>query len=169
MKKVVSILVVSLVFGLVFSFSTGLYAGEKEEGNKCCAVCGTAIAKDGVEIKTEYKGKTYYFASEDCKAKFEKEPDKFLEACGKGTFYYCSMKQCDYRTDKPGKCPKCGMELKKHEPKTVYVCPMKQCNVQADEPGKCPKCGMELKKKAVCCSAEEGHAHKHGEGHQHSH
>jgi len=27
--------------------------------------------------KTEYKGKTYYFCSVGCKAKFEKEPEKY--------------------------------------------------------------------------------------------
>ena len=161
MKKIVSFSVIILALSLVFSLSMGLFAGEKETGTKCCPVCGKTIAKDGTEIKVEYKGKTYYFANEECKAKFEKEPEKYMDACCSGTFYYCPMKQCDYRSDKPGKCPKCGMELKKHELKTVYVCPMKQCNVQSDKPGKCPKCGMELKKEMVCCGTEEEHPHEH--------
>jgi len=29
--------------------------------------------------KTEYKGKTYYFCSAGCKAKFEKEPEKYAK------------------------------------------------------------------------------------------
>ena len=112
----------------------------------------------------------------------EKKSDKSVKECTEGVFYYCPMKQCDYKTDKPGKCPKCGMELKKHEPKVVYVCPMKQCNVQTDKPGKCPKCGMELKKKFLCCAAEgeehkckhqhehkHEHKHEHAQGHEHKH
>ena len=43
-------------------------------------VCGMQIdpakAKGG---KSEYKGKTYYFCSEDCKKKFDKEPAKYAE------------------------------------------------------------------------------------------
>ncbi|RPJ69339.1 MAG: YHS domain-containing protein [Acidobacteria bacterium] len=42
-------------------------------------VCGMQIdpakAKGG---KSEYKGKTYYFCSEDCKKKFDKEPAKYV-------------------------------------------------------------------------------------------
>lgn len=103
----------------------------------------------------------------------EKESEKSVKECKEGVFYYCPMKQCDYKTDKPGKCPKCGMELKKHEHKVVYVCPMKQCNVQTDKPGKCPKCGMALKEKILGCDMDkqehkEGHDHEHA-GHTHEH
>jgi len=42
-------------------------------------VCGMQIdpakAKGG---KSEYKGNTYYFCSEDCKKKFDKEPAKYV-------------------------------------------------------------------------------------------
>ncbi len=63
--------------------------------------------------------------------------------------YQCPMKcEGDKTYDKPGKCPKCGMELKKVEAvKTAYQCPMKcEGDKTYDKPGKCPKCGMELKK-----------------------
>jgi predicted RNA-binding Zn-ribbon protein involved in translation (DUF1610 family) len=109
MKKLTIVMFVLIAFGLVFAFSTGLYAEKKEEAKK-----------------------------------------EEMKKCTEGTFYYCPMKECDYKSDKPGKCPTCGMELKKHEHKTVYVCPMKQCNVETDKPGKCPKCGMTLKEKEVC-------------------
>lgn len=100
--------------------------------------------------------------------KEEGKKEEVKKCCDGGTFYYCSMKKCDFKSDKPGKCPKCGMELKKHEPKTVYVCPMKQCKVESDKPGKCPKCGMKLKEKKVCCK-EEKHDHKHDKDHKHDH
>jgi rubrerythrin len=58
--------------------------------------------------------------------------------------YVCTM--CDYATDKPGKCPDCGMNLQEVNKADVsYVCTM--CNVSSDKPGKCPKCGMTLKMK----------------------
>ena len=60
--------------------------------------------------------------------------------------YVCSM--CDFATDKPGKCPKCGMNLEEVNKADVsYVCDM--CKVTSDKPGKCPKCGMELKMKVA--------------------
>jgi hypothetical protein len=53
-------------------------------------------------------------------------------------------------SDKPGKCSKCGMDLKASTAKTdhsamkMYSCPM-HADVTSDKPGKCSKCGMDLK------------------------
>jgi len=40
-----------------------------------CPVMGGAINKD---IFTEYKGKKVYFCCTDCKAEFEKNPEKYI-------------------------------------------------------------------------------------------
>ena len=52
---------------------------EKQPEKVKDVVCGMQIdpakAKGG---KSEYKGKTYYFCSEDCKKKFDKEPAKYV-------------------------------------------------------------------------------------------
>jgi RND family efflux transporter MFP subunit len=64
--------------------------------------------------------------------------------------YTCTM--CpEVKSDKPGKCPKCGMALVKNDSgqkpaqATTYICTM--CpEVKSDKPGKCPKCGMFLTK-----------------------
>ena len=64
-----------------------------------------------------------------------------------GVYYTCPMPEhADVVMDKPGKCPKCGMELvKKEAAATKYTCPMQEhADVIMDEPGKCPKCGMKL-------------------------
>ena len=68
------------------------------------------------------------------------------------TVYTCPMHP-DVTSDKPGKCPKCGMNLtasKKEEMKKevmkLYPCPMHP-DVKSDKPGKCPKCGMNLVEK----------------------
>jgi predicted RNA-binding Zn-ribbon protein involved in translation (DUF1610 family) len=63
--------------------------------------------------------------------------------------YQCPMHP-DVISDKPGKCPKCGMDLKliKKEKQSQptskqYTCTMHP-EVIKDAPGKCPKCGMDL-------------------------
>jgi len=64
------------------------------------------------------------------------------------TVYTCPMHP-DVVSDKPGKCPKCGMELVAKKIKTLreyYACSMHP-EVVSDKPGKCPKCGMDLIKK----------------------
>jgi YHS domain-containing protein len=42
-------------------------------------VCGMKIDPATAKGKIEHKGKTYYFCSDDCKAKFQKEPAKYAE------------------------------------------------------------------------------------------
>ena len=68
--------------------------------------------------------------------------------------YTCPMPEDSVFSDKPGKCPKCGMELVLMEPqqddhahetsKGMYTCPMPEDSVFSAKPGKCPKCGMDL-------------------------
>lgn len=65
------------------------------------------------------------------------------------TKYQCPM-HTEVISDKPGRCPKCGMDLKlvqtkkQSEPvKRQYTCTMHP-EVIKDAPGKCPKCGMDL-------------------------
>ena len=69
------------------------------------------------------------------------------EAQQKKVEYTCPM-HSDVKSDKPGKCPKCGMKLveKRAEAKKEYTCPM-HSDVKSDKPGKCPKCGMKLVEK----------------------
>lgn len=67
---------------------------------------------------------------------------------GQAITYTCPMHP-EVTSDKPGKCPKCGMFLEaKGAEKTIYTCPMHP-EVAADKAGKCPKCGMNLEKKTV--------------------
>lgn len=75
--------------------------------------------------------------------------------------YTCPM-HSEVITNKPDKCPKCGMTLVKMETKKVkeetnkidaikaevYTCPMHP-DVKSDKPGKCPKCKMDLVKEKM--------------------
>ena len=42
-------------------------------------VCGMNIDEKKAGATAVQKGKTYYFCSANCKAKFEKEPDKYIK------------------------------------------------------------------------------------------
>jgi multidrug efflux pump subunit AcrA (membrane-fusion protein) len=70
-----------------------------------------------------------------------------------GKAYQCPMHP-EVISDKPGKCPKCGMSLepvkqeKTADTKPEYTCTMHP-EVISDKPGKCPKCGMDLVPKKV--------------------
>ena len=59
--------------------------------------------------------------------------------------YTCTMHP-EVMTDKPGKCPNCGMTLVKKKVDHVYTCTMDP-DVISDKPGNCPKCGMKLVEK----------------------
>lgn len=63
--------------------------------------------------------------------------------------YSCPM-HADVVSHKPGKCPKCSMDLTKSKikPAKMYSCPM-HADVTSDQPGKCPKCGMDLIKSKI--------------------
>ena len=68
-------------------------------------------------------------------------PGNQKDATNTGITYTCSMHP-EITSDKPGKCPKCGMDLIQ-KATTQYTCPMHP-EVVSDTPGKCPKCNMEL-------------------------
>lgn len=84
-----------------------------------------------------------------------------------GETYTCPMHP-EVTSDKPGKCPKCGMNLELKQPivqapaaapqvrgsgvkarrAAIYTCSMHP-EIYAEQPGKCPKCGMNLEKKVM--------------------
>lgn len=78
--------------------------------------------------------------------------------------FICPMHP-EIEKEKPGKCPKCGMDLigknklknpTETHPGQLYTCPMDP-DVIRDVPGKCPKCGMDL-------VPMDGHTHGGHEG-----
>lgn len=59
--------------------------------------------------------------------------------------YTCPMPEDSVFSNKPGSCPKCGMDLVPVEVnEKKYTCPMPEDSVFSSTPGSCPKCGMDL-------------------------
>nr|WP_255772793.1 heavy metal translocating P-type ATPase [Paracandidimonas lactea] len=84
-------------------------------------VCGMHVTADSPH-HVEHEGKSFYFCSEKCLAKFNSDPEKFISPTKNhdgddialeqptGTIYTCPMHP-EIRQDHPGNCPKCGMAL----------------------------------------------------------
>jgi len=135
MKK--SIVLVVFVFLSFMVLSAGM-AQQKADEKVVCAVSGETMLKSQAKASYEHEGKTYYFCCENCKDKFVKDPAKYI---GKNAdmeeIYTCSMHP-EVQSDKPGKCPKCGMTLeKKAMPLTRG-----HGSMEMKEAGACPMMGM---------------------------
>src|SRR5260221_8665462 len=100
----------------------------------------------------DHAGRTYYFCSKQCAAKFQADPAKYAKAPAPaappaaGAKYTCPMHP-EIVQEGPGSCPKCGMALVPMVPTvpvaTEYTCPMHP-EIRSNRPGNCPKCGMAL-------------------------
>jgi Cu+-exporting ATPase len=93
-------------------------------------VCGMTVEPATARATAEHQGKTYYFCCPSCKARFEAEPERYLQdkeqpptprndepLPGGKVEYTCPMHP-EIVQDHPGSCPRCGMAL---EPRTVTV------------------------------------------------
>ena len=99
----------------------GLSAVEAELGARVTdPVCGMAVDPHATPHRAEYAGRTHYFCSAGCRAKFVADPAKYLdgrdgaplraEPVAPGTIYVCPMHP-QVRQVGPGNCPICGMAL----------------------------------------------------------
>jgi P-type Cu+ transporter len=78
-------------------------------------VCGMTVDPHSARHRAEYRGRTSYFCSARCRAKFVADPQKYLggrqpEPVPEGTVYTCPMHP-EIRQIGPGACPICGMAL----------------------------------------------------------
>jgi Cu+-exporting ATPase len=125
-------------------------------------VCGMAVDPATAAGSAEHAGRTYYFCSRNCVARFQADPGRYTGAAPAdapapaGAVYTCPMHP-EVRQDHPGVCPKCGMALEPETPPALatrveYTCPMHP-EIVRDRPGSCPICGMALEPRTV--TAEE--------------
>lgn len=82
-------------------------------------VCGMNVDPEHAAGTASYEGKTYSFCSQGCVAKFQTDPEKYLQPVpnpepmkerAAGIEYTCPMHP-EIRQIGPGSCPKCGMAL----------------------------------------------------------
>src|SRR4029077_18752105 len=80
-------------------------------------VCGMTVDPHGAKHRHQHHGRTYYFCSAGCRAKFAADPAKYLgkdqraaEPVPQGAIYTCPMHP-EIRQVGPGSCPICGMAL----------------------------------------------------------
>jgi len=126
----------SLIFAFTFIFVLSGLGQQTQEETVTCPVSGKVMKKAEAKATYEYQGKTYYFCCEKCKEEFIKNPEKYSQKKTEvKEVYTCSMHP-DVKSDKPGKCPKCGMHLEKKA-----------------APGSCPH--GEIKHEEKSCSMTE--------------
>jgi Cu+-exporting ATPase len=79
-------------------------------------VCGMTVDPHGTPHRVEHLGRTWYFCSAGCKAKFEAAPERYLggkpaPAPTPATAIYTCPMHPEIRQVGPGSCPICGMAL----------------------------------------------------------
>ncbi|HUA17338.1 MAG TPA: heavy metal translocating P-type ATPase [Bryobacteraceae bacterium] len=97
-------------------------------------VCGMSVDPEKAAGKSTYHGKTYYFCSKGCVAKFEADAEKYLHPAAKP-----EPMAMPHPATRPEPAPAAAIE---------YTCPMHP-EVRQMGPGSCPKCGMALEPASV--------------------
>ena len=89
---------------------------------------------------------TMVFAQSKTKSDKEQSTSTKTEMQKSSVYYTCPMHP-DVVSNMPGKCTKCGMDMKEtNNVAKSYICPMHP-DVVSDKSGKCTKCGMDLVEK----------------------
>ena len=113
-------------------------------------VCGMMVAPEKAAAKVEHAGKTYYFCSKGCAARFSSEPEKFVSAPGTAEMHH------GHGSSEHGTL---HHTVATATPRAVggnsgrYTCPMHPEIIQFG-PGNCPICGMALEPMDVFAQVE---------------
>ena len=103
-------------------------------------VCGMMVDPQKSAGKVLHADETYYFCSKRCAERFEKEPEKFLEAPGASGMEPASHARTSHQLAHASPSSEAISPAKKD---ARYTCPMHPEIVQIG-PGSCPICGMAL-------------------------
>ncbi|NIM59963.1 MAG: YHS domain-containing protein [Candidatus Aminicenantes bacterium] len=116
--------VLTLFLALSFVLVISGIAQQQAEEKVVCPVCHNEFKKSEAKATYEHEGKTYYFCSEGCKENFAKNPEKYLKKEAEMKEVYTCPMHPEVKSDKPGKCSKCGMNLEKkmmHKEKMMHM------------------------------------------------
>ncbi len=131
--------ILALLVALSFIVVLSGVALQQTEETVTCPVCGKEIKKSEAKVTYEYKGKTYYFCCEKCKEAFIKNPEKSIEKKAEMKEVYTCPMHPEVKSDKPGKCSKCGMNLEKKKMPMEHMHKHMKMHKEAEK-GKC--CAM---------------------------
>src|ERR1700733_8910898 len=108
-------------------------------------VCGMRVGRERAAAQAEHAGRTYYFCSAGCAAKFRLEPENYLPP-----------KSPDQSPEQAGLAEFGGIDAPSHRAlsATVYICPMDP-EIRLDHPGPCPICGMALEARTALAYEDE--------------
>jgi len=105
--------ILALTMLIVVALAFSGFAQQTSDETVTCPVSGKVMKKAEAKVSYEYEGKTYYFCCEGCKEKFVKDPEKYLQKKEEAKSTYTCPMHSEVKSDQPGKCPKCGMNLEK--------------------------------------------------------
>lgn len=134
--------ILALLLALSFVVVISGVALQQAEETVTCPVSGKEIKKSETKVTYEYKGKTYYFCSEECKEEFIKNPEKYIQKKAEMKEIYTCPMHPEVKSDKPGKCPKCGMKLEKKMMKMEHMHAHMKMYKKCEEKPCCPMMGM---------------------------
>jgi Cu+-exporting ATPase len=98
-------------------------------------VCGMTVDPARAAGISQHDGRTYYFCSKGCKARFDANPAQYLQPQKRPAVIQLQRS----KPSTPGPTPAPGMQ---------WTCPMHP-EIVRDAPGSCPICGMALEPKTV--------------------
>jgi Cu+-exporting ATPase len=104
-------------------------------------VCGMTVDPDRAAAQSVRDGRSLYFCSKGCAAKFAAAPEKYLDALAASAHrddFIVPPHRIYSKANSSGQ-----VAVSKRKTAAEYVCPMDP-EVHQDHPGACPKCGMAL-------------------------
>jgi YHS domain-containing protein len=129
--------ILGLLIVISLAFVLSGFIQQTTEETVTCPVSGKVMKKSEAKATCEYQGKAYYFCCENAKEKFIKDPGAYLQQKEERKGLYTCPMHPEVKADKPGKCPECGMNLKKK------AMPQRQgMMMHQSQMGCCPKMEM---------------------------
>jgi Cu+-exporting ATPase len=113
-------------------------------------VCGMKVDPARAAGKHHHNGESYYFCSRHCLAKFQEDPEKFLDPrrAPHGDYGQHTHADHNHHETRPAQSP----TTEPGDSAIAYVCPM-DAEVREPKPGSCPKCGMALEPETLAAPA----------------